>query len=93
MFLIIQSPSLVTKLAHVILSGQLSQVSEEVSYNSLSIVFISVTLTNQNTDNLPSDSHAFLPPDVNLETKFRQPPAKGYIPAQRTVIATQRFVT
>ena len=73
-------------------------VGIHVVYVILSVT--SVTLTNQmfisvpqSIDDNPSDSHAFLPPDVNLETKFRQPPAKGYIPAQRTMTTQRRFVT
>ena len=85
-FLIIQSSSLVTKLAHVILCGDLSQGFQEVSHHRYCL--FDVSLANQSTD---SDSRVFLPPDVNLETKFRQPPAKGYIPAQRTM--PKRFIT
>jgi len=89
-FLIIESSSLVTRLAHVILSGQLPQHSVEVCS-----VFCSfhIILANQNANNDPSNSHAFLPPDVTLENRFRQPPAKGYIPAQRTTNTQKRFVT
>ena len=79
-----------TKLAHVILSGQLPQGIEEVNCHPYCYYVI---VTNQSIDDKTSDSHAFVPPDVNLETKFRQPPAKGYIPAQRTMNTQRRYVT
>jgi len=87
-FLIIESAPLVTKLAHVILSGQLpTQFSEVFLLHCFITPFI---LANQKPENA---SRVFQPPEVTLESKFRQPVAKGYIPAQRTTPTQKRNVT
>jgi len=75
----------------VILSGQLpTQALELVCITLLYFVFIPA---NQKQPDGNEASRAFLPPEVTLENKFRQPVAKGYIPAQRTTPKQKRNVT
>jgi len=84
-FLIIESAPLVSKLAHVILSGQLPTQFPEV----IPCYITPFILTKQKPD---KTSGVFQQPEVTLESKFRQPVAKGYIPAQRTMPTQKRNV-